>query len=198
MPECIFCRIAEHDLSAEIVYEDENAVAFLDINPIAPGHTVIIPKRHTANILELEDDGVRGLFVAVRNVMKSVQEAMKPAGFNYGVNQGRVAGQVIDHLHVHLLPRFEDDGGGSMHSIVRNPPKQQTLEEIAGVIRGAGGFKQTERIEAPHIRQTAQQQPPPKQEAPTQKEEEGLGEKLKELEEEIVKHTRVLKRMKRP
>jgi len=182
---CIFCRIAGKDISSEIVYEDDHVVSFLDINPISPGHTVVVPKKHFSTIFDLADGDVAGLFVAVRNTMKAIEAGLKPAGFNYGANHGRVAGQAIDHLHIHILPRFENDGGGSMHSIVRNPPKQQSLEEVAGLIRGAGGFKQVEK----------------KEEVPAAKEEkkeEDIGKKLKELEEELAKHTKTFLRMKRP
>lgn len=190
MDNCIFCRIVSRDLNAEIVYEDESAIAFLDINPIAPGHTVAVPKKHAANIFDLEEKELGGIFAAVRNVMKSIQAGMNPAGFNYGVNHGRVAGQAIEHLHVHILPRFENDGGGSMHSVVRNPPRQQTIEDIAGLIRGAGGFKQAEKKEEPKAQAAPTKTP--------EKKEEGLEEKLKELEAEVAKHLKTLQRMKRP
>ncbi|MBI4017669.1 MAG: HIT domain-containing protein [Candidatus Aenigmarchaeota archaeon] len=191
MPDCIFCRIASKDLSSEIVYEDSKTLAFLDINPISPGHTVVVPKTHTANIFELDVGGVADLFNAVRSVMKSIQDGLKPAGFNFGVNHGRAAGQAIDHVHVHILPRFENDGGGSMHSIVRNPPKQQTLEEIGGLIRAKAELKP--------VREESKVPPTPIQNAPPKEDDkESLEQKLKELEAEMAKHLKKFQGMRRP
>ncbi|QQG40045.1 MAG: HIT family protein [Candidatus Aenigmatarchaeota archaeon] len=185
MDGCVFCKIATKEIASEIIYEDDKTLAFLDINPITPGHTVVIPKGHASSIVDMDTKGVQAVFTAVRNVVQQIQKAMSPVGFNYGVNQGRAAGQAIDHLHVHVLPRFENDGGGSIHMIVRNPPRKQTVEEIGGTIRAASGFVQKDE---------------PAEEAPAKKEEpkEDLEKKMKALEEEMSKHIATLKRMRRP
>jgi histidine triad (HIT) family protein len=117
-------------MKAEVIYEDDAVISFLDIHPRAPGHAVTIPKRHVPNILEMESKEFGPLFRAVRNVTKKLQNALRPDGFTIGVNHGRASGQAVEHLHVHSIPRFIGDGGGSIHTVVHNPP-QETLEEIA-------------------------------------------------------------------
>ncbi len=134
MSECLFCKIASKEIPAEILYQDEAAVAFLDIKPIAPGHTLVIPKYHAANLRNLPEELIGPLFKAVSRVSKMLVQALNPDGISYGINEGAVSGQSIEHLHIHLAPRFIGDGGKSFHSIVHNVPKED-LKEIAKKIR---------------------------------------------------------------
>ncbi|RLJ01533.1 MAG: HIT family protein, partial [Candidatus Aenigmatarchaeota archaeon] len=134
--ECIFCKIARKEIKTEIIYEDESSLAFLDINPISPGHTVVIPKKHSETILDMDDDEIGPMFIAVKRATEMLKDALSPDAFNIGINHGRKAGQGIDHVHVHIIPRFEGDGGGSIHTIVRNPPKE-SIEEMAERIKSA-------------------------------------------------------------
>ena len=126
---CLFCSIASKETPAWIIYEDEGIIAFLDIHPRAPGHTMIIPKSHVASLLDLEDRDVGPLFGAVKVVERRILEVLHPEGFIVGVNQGRAAGQEVDHLHVHILPRFFRDGGRAVQELVNNPPGE-SLEEM--------------------------------------------------------------------
>jgi len=137
MSDCIFCKIINKDIEAKIIYEDENTLAFLDIYPHAPGHTVIIPKKHYINILEANDNDLSNLFLALKKVTKLIQESINPEGFTIGINHGKIAGQAIDHLHIHLIPRFTGDGGGSIHSVVLNKPKE-SIDEIYNKIKKYG------------------------------------------------------------
>ncbi|MEK7187488.1 MAG: HIT domain-containing protein [Patescibacteria group bacterium] len=121
---CLFCRIVIGEIPAELLYEDESAVAFLDIHPRAPGHTVVIPRHHAATIIELPEDKVPGLFQAVRTVARGIEKGLAAPGLTIGINHGKVSGQEIEHLHVHIFPRFSDDGGGAMQSVVNNPPQE--------------------------------------------------------------------------
>lgn len=136
MTDCLFCRIGRHELAAHVVYEDAHALAFLDRTPRAPGHTMVIPKAHAPTIVDLPPEEVGPLFTAVKRVAEKLTRALGPQGMTIGINQGLVSGQTIDHLHVHLLPRFAADGGGSIHSVVLNPPKESP-EAIAEKIRNA-------------------------------------------------------------
>lgn len=131
---CLFCAIARKEIPAEVVYEDDHTTAFLDIHPRASGHTLVIPNTHAATLTGLPEGEVAPLFEAVRRVMEKISGALRPDGFTIGVNHGRVSGQEVDHLHVHILPRFVGDGGGSVQGIVNNPSKQ-SLGEIAKNIR---------------------------------------------------------------
>jgi histidine triad (HIT) family protein len=127
--DCIFCKIVEKKNSAKIIYEDEHVIAFLDIHPRAPGHTMVIPKVHAPNLLELPDEEVAPLFTAVKQVAALVSWRLHADGITMGVNQGRASGQEVDHLHVHLLPRWKDDGGGAIQSVVNNQ-RMGTVDEI--------------------------------------------------------------------
>ncbi len=135
--DCLFCKIGSHEIPAGVVYEDEKTLAFLDIHPIAPGHTMVIPRVHAENILDLPDDVVGSLFDTVKKVTGLLDKALKPEGFTIGINHGRVSGQMVDHLHVHIVPRFDDDGGRSLHSVVNNPPTE-SIEKIKNEILNAG------------------------------------------------------------
>ncbi len=128
--ECVFCRIVRGELPSAKIYETEMSVAFLDINPISPGHTLVIPKTHVSSMIELDENTTADLFNAVRMVMRLLNEALHPDGFNIGINDGKEAGQEIMHLHVNVIPRFKGDGGKSIHAIVNNPPSE-SVEDIA-------------------------------------------------------------------
>ena len=119
---CLFCKIAAKKIPAEIVAETDRTVAFLDIEPRALGHTVIIPKHHADTLLTLPTEEIGPLFAAVQAVAGRIVRALRPAGFTIGINHGAVSGQTVPHLHVHIIPRFADDGGGSVHSVVHRPP----------------------------------------------------------------------------
>jgi histidine triad (HIT) family protein len=129
MDDCLFCKIIAKTIPAQVVYEDDHAVAFLDIVPRAPGHTMVIPKVHAPNFLELPDAEVGPLFEAVKRVAELLVRKLGPDGVTMGVNQGRASGQEVDHLHIHLIPRWHGDGGSAVQSVVANTPKE-SLEEI--------------------------------------------------------------------
>ena len=135
MEDCIFCKIATKERPAYVIYEDEHAFAFFDITPSAPGHTMVIPKVHAPNFLELPDAEVAPLFAAVKKVAELVVRKLGADGATVGINQGRASGQYVDHLHVHIIPRWKGDGGSAVQSVVNNKPKE-TPEEIKKKIVG--------------------------------------------------------------
>ena len=134
--ECLFCKIINKEIKTEIVYEDDDTLAFLDIHPRAPGHIMVIPKKHAENILDLPDDKIEPVFRAVKKVTEMINKTLSPDGFTIGINHGKVSGQAIDHLHVHIIPRWKNDHGDSIHSVVNNPPKE-SIKDIADKIRSA-------------------------------------------------------------
>lgn len=115
-------------MPARIIYEDDEALAFLDIHPRAPGHTMILSKIHAENIIDLPAEKIKGVFTAVQKVAALLEKALKPDGFTIGINHGKVSGQTVDHLHIHIMPRWHGDGGGSVHDAVNNPPKQNLTD----------------------------------------------------------------------
>ena len=132
--DCLFCKINRKEIPSEIVYEDSETLAFLDIFPRSAGHTVVVPKLHAENILALPDNLAAPTLLTVKKVTDILNKTLKPAGFTIGINHGRVSGQAVDHLHIHVIPRYDGDGGGSIHSVVNNPPKEG-IKEIIKIIR---------------------------------------------------------------
>ena len=121
--DCIFCKIINKEIPNYTVYEDEFVLAFLDVEPCSKGHTVIIPKRHANNLSEITDEEWQKLMKSLRAVQQKIEEIIKPAGMNIGINNGNAAGQAVPHVHWHIIPRYENDGGGTMHSIVKSKEK---------------------------------------------------------------------------
>ncbi len=115
---CLFCKIANKEIDSKIVYEDEFSVAFLDINPSQKGHLLVIPKKHYQNLNEIPEEEITKLFETVKKMTILLEEKLNVSSFNIGWNHGKDAGQVINHLHIHIIPRYPNDGGGSMQTIV--------------------------------------------------------------------------------
>ncbi len=127
--DCIFCRIIRGEAPASVVYEDEGIFAFMDIRPVNPGHTLVVPKRHYAYIWELSDEEVGKLFVAARRIVAAAKEALDADGVRIVQLSGRAAGQEVFHVHVHVIPYYD-----------AKPPQrrrvtQEELERIAAEIR---------------------------------------------------------------
>lgn len=134
MNACIFCKIGKGEIPASKVYEDKNTLAFLDVKPHSKGHTVVIPKEHGETVFDFSDKQLQELMLAVRKIMSRIQKVLSPDGFNVGWNHNTAAGQVVPHLHVHVMPRYLGDGGGSMHSIVKNPG-DVSVEEVGRLFK---------------------------------------------------------------
>ena len=110
MDECIFCRIVEKKVPIKFIYEDGTTMAFLDINPGAPGHTLVIPKKHYDTIFDMPEDESCGLFNTTTKVAKAVNKIIGPDGVNIFQNNKSAAGQLVNHVHFHIFPRFRGDG----------------------------------------------------------------------------------------
>jgi len=108
--ETIFSKIIRKEIPAEIVYEDDDVLAFLDIAPNNPGHTLVIPKKPTRNLLTIDRESWAKVMEVVRMLAPMIQEAVGAEGINIMMNNEPVAGQIVFHAHVHIIPRFKDDG----------------------------------------------------------------------------------------
>jgi histidine triad (HIT) family protein len=131
---CIFCLIEAGQAPSHRVYEDEHALAFMDINPAVPGHVLVIPRRHTPDLFGLEEHEVGPYMTAVHRVARQVRQALTPDGMNLFQSNGVAAWQTVFHLHVHVLPRRLGDSPNL-------PPKQvpgdaAELARLAAMIRG--------------------------------------------------------------
>ncbi len=119
--DCLFCKIANKEIDAEIIYEDASTIAFLDVHPRAAGHTLVIPKVHREILSDLEEEELAPFLSATQRVMELLKRALHPDGFTMGVNNGSAAGQEVRHLHMHVIPRSSDDKGRSVQSVVYAP-----------------------------------------------------------------------------
>lgn len=106
---CIFCKILKGDIPSTTVYEDESFRAILDVSPAARGHVIILPKNHAANIFELSEEDASRIFVVAKKIATAIKKAYNCDGVNILQNNGEAAGQTVFHLHVHVIPRFQDD-----------------------------------------------------------------------------------------
>jgi histidine triad (HIT) family protein len=104
---CTFCKIVHKDAPASIVYENDEVIAFMSIYPINVGHTLVVPKKHYENIYEVPEEEVAHLYKIVKKVASAVKNAVKAEGIRIIQNNGDAAGQVIFHLHVHIIPMFK-------------------------------------------------------------------------------------------
>jgi len=105
MPEsCIFCKIAQKEAPTSVVYEDDKVIAFMSIQPINVGHTLVVPKKHYENIYEIPEEEVAYLYTVVKKMAHAVKKAVNAEGIRIVQNNGAAAGQVIFHLHVHIIP----------------------------------------------------------------------------------------------
>lgn len=106
---CIFCKINNGEIPSSTIYEDDDFKVILDISPASKGHAVILPKNHAANIFELPDDDAEKIFKVARKCAAAMTKVLQCDGINILQNNGECAGQTVFHLHVHLIPRYEND-----------------------------------------------------------------------------------------
>ena len=110
--DCVFCKIVAGEIPCHRVFEDERVLAFLDINPLAAGHTVLIPRTHAVRFEDLTADDAAALAVSIGPLARRILSAVDQQDYNLLQNNGELAGQVMMHLHVHIIPRRRDDGLG--------------------------------------------------------------------------------------
>lgn len=128
-PDCLFCKIKKGEIPSEKVYEDERVFAFLDIHPINPGHTLVIPKNHFENIHDIPEEEFAAAMKAAKKISTAVKSAVCADGINIGMNNERAAGQLVFHAHVHVIPRHAEDG--FQHWKGKRTYKEGEAEEIA-------------------------------------------------------------------
>ena len=131
--DCIFCKIAKGEIHSATVYEDSHFTVILDVNPATKGHCLIIPKEHFDNIYDLDGETAGKLFALATCIARAMRDALKCDGLNLVQNNGEIAGQTVNHFHLHLIPRYEGDG------LNLNWPQQEIsaeqLEEIRQSIK---------------------------------------------------------------
>ena len=132
--ECIFCKIIEGEIPSYKVYEDEHVLAFLDITQGTKGHTLVIPKKHIPNVYELDEETIYNVFKVVPKLANAIKKAFNPIGLNI-INNNDKPLQSVFHFHVHLIPRYEDDGMKLSTQNNYGVDSTETLLEITNSIK---------------------------------------------------------------
>ena len=128
----IFERIIDGDVPGHVVHETETTAALLDANPLAPGHTLVVPKEPYERLRETPPGVSADVFAAVRELSPAIEDAVGADAATVGINDGTAAGQEVPHLHVHVVPRFEGDGGGPIHAAFGSPADIED-DEVADI-----------------------------------------------------------------
>ena len=135
MENCVFCRIVSGDLPASKVFEDASTIAFMDLQSVNPGHLLVAVKPHRANIYELDDELAGAVFRTTARMARAVKQVSGCHGVTVFQANEKAGAQTVFHFHLHVLPRWEDDGM-ALAWPVRNPPRE-ALEEMAAKLRAA-------------------------------------------------------------
>ncbi|MCU4926971.1 HIT family protein [Halobacteria archaeon AArc-dxtr1] len=132
----IFSQIVDGEIPARVVYEDETTLAFLDANPLAPGHTLVIPKAEYERLNDVPEDEAADLYATIHQLVPAVEQAVDADATTVAFNNGEAAGQEVPHVHCHIVPRFAGDGGGPIHAIAGETPElaDEELDAIADEI----------------------------------------------------------------
>jgi len=186
--ECLFCRIVRGEIPAKKVYEDQNSLAFLDINPRNPGHTLIIPKKHFETLFDVPDGEGGKLFSAIKKVATMVKNGTKSHGVSVAQNNGSAAGQIVAHLYFHIIPRFLNEGPPALEAIL--PVKKmddKDLNHIAASIKRGSQEPVLEPIEEtiPDPKPARRERPKPPEEKHPKKEKKEEPEEDKDEFEEL-------------
>ncbi len=126
--DCIFCKIVSGEIPSKKVYEDNDIIAFLDINPANQGHTLVIPKKHFESIHDIDDDTLKKLVSVVKLIADRIKNNLNADGINIIQNNGQYAGQLVNHIHFHIIPRFKGDN--VVITYQRKQLTEQEFEEI--------------------------------------------------------------------
>ena len=129
---CIFCKIANGEIPSKTLYEDEKFRVILDLGPAAKGHALILPKSHYADLYELPEDTAADAMILARKMAARITDRLQCDGFNLMQNNGETAGQTVFHFHMHLIPRYRDDG--QKIGWIPGGPSAEELEEIKNKI----------------------------------------------------------------
>lgn len=130
--DCIFCKIANSEIPSKAIYEDDLFKVILDLGPATKGHALILPKNHYADLYELPDEEAQKVMVVARKLAKQLKDKLNCDGLNLVQNNGEAAGQTVQHFHMHLIPRYKNDGQTLGWKPLK--PSEEELEETRRII----------------------------------------------------------------
>ncbi|NQG97840.1 HIT family protein [Streptococcus suis] len=134
MSDCIFCKIVAGEIPAAKVYEDQEVLAFLDITQVTPGHTLVIPKKHFRNLLDLDSQTSTAIFSKIPLIANQLKDKLGANGINLLNNSEEAAGQTVFHTHIHLLPRFDEQDGLTI-TFATNQPDFDELGRLSQLLK---------------------------------------------------------------
>ncbi len=136
MDPCIFCKIVSGEIPCTKVYEDDLVLSFMDINPVNLGHLLIIPKKHSRLVRDMDPKTISHSFEIAQKISSAMRlSGINCEGINFLINDGRGAGQEVEHVHLHLIPRFDGDKFKIIFSSSIERPKREVLDEISKKIK---------------------------------------------------------------
>lgn len=109
MEDCIFCKIVNGKIPSAKVYEDNKVISFLDIMPASKGHCLVVPKKHYETLFEIPDEDLAALMTTAKKIAKALSLSIGNGSYNILMNNGKIAGQLVNHAHIHIIPRFKGD-----------------------------------------------------------------------------------------
>jgi len=137
MNDCVFCKIRDRQIPMVKVFEDERTLCFMDINPLNSGHCLVITKRHAATIFESDVEDLQAAMATAKRVADAIAKVVKPDGLNMLQANGAAAFQSVPHFHLHLIPRWNNDGKGFDWPLV--PGKRELITKVGEQLRDAAG-----------------------------------------------------------
>jgi len=130
MNDCIFCKIVKGEIPAIKIKETENTLSFLDTHPLNLGHALVIPKKHYENIFDVTPEILAQVIIETKKIASAVKKAVNANGIGIAQNNGKAAGQVVNHLHFHIIPRYNDDGYVHWSPYKDTPSNSAVAEKI--------------------------------------------------------------------
>ena len=127
-PNCVFCKIVAGEIPAKVIMQNEKAMALLDAFPLAPGHSLVIPKSHYAKVQQMSEQDAKAVFEIVWKLVGAVETGSEVNASTIAIHNGSEAGQEVPHVHAHIVPRKRGDGAGAIHSMFKIKPKLSMQE----------------------------------------------------------------------
>ena len=137
MNTCIFCKIVNGEIPSYKVYEDQDILAFLDIQPLTKGHCLVVPKKHYQDIFDIDEGDLKKVIVGAKHISEKIKNTLKTDGIRISQSNGKAAGQDIMHFHLHVIPRYANDGFSNNPTLTIHSPKAdfEELKKLAEKIK---------------------------------------------------------------
>lgn len=135
--DCVFCKIAKGEIDSAKIWEDNDIVVFMDINPVTKGHCLVAPKKHFESIFDIDDEILKKVIITAKKISENIKKSLNADAIRISQSNGKEAGQAIFHFHIHIIPRYKDDGVSMSEVTTAHPPKADIgeLKKLAEEIK---------------------------------------------------------------